>query len=187
MSLPELLAQYGYLALFIGALLEGETILILAGFAAFEGYLSFPLVVLTAFCGGTLGDQIYFYLGRYHGAPLLARFPHLAARVQPVNRLIVRYNTALIIGVRFMYGLRIAGPIIIGMSDVSAWRFLVFNVIGATIWAVVIAGVGYLFGPTLHTLLGEIVQYEEKAFLALIGVAVLFGLVRWFVRRRRSP
>ena len=47
MSLPQLLTDYGYWAVFVGSLLEGETILILAGFAAHRGYLSLPLVMCT--------------------------------------------------------------------------------------------------------------------------------------------
>ena len=64
MTLTELVAQYGYLAVFAGAFLEGETVLILAGFAAHQGYLSFFWVVALAMCAGTLGDQTCFFLGR---------------------------------------------------------------------------------------------------------------------------
>ena len=48
MSLREFLAQYGYLAVFAGTLLEGEVILVLAGFAAHQGYLQLPVVMLVA-------------------------------------------------------------------------------------------------------------------------------------------
>ncbi|MBF0425168.1 MAG: DedA family protein [Magnetococcales bacterium] len=185
MTLSQLLSEYGYWAVLIGSLLEGETILVLAGLAAFQGYLSYPLIVVIAFVGGTAGDQFYFHLGRHYGTPLLGRFPALAARAGPVNRLIVRYNTALIVGVRFMYGIRIAGPIIIGMSDVDARRFLLLNVLGAAIWAVIVPGFGYLFGPTLNWLLADIPRYEEAAFVVLIGVVALVGVGRWWSNRRK--
>ena len=67
--------SYGYLAVFLGTLLEGETILLSAGFAANRGLLYWPLVVAVAFAGATLGDQIAFLLGRWQGASLIARFP----------------------------------------------------------------------------------------------------------------
>jgi len=66
-DLPQLLSQYGYLAVFVGALLEGESILLLAGYAANGGYLSFWIVVAIAFFGATLGDQMFFFLGRRYG------------------------------------------------------------------------------------------------------------------------
>ena len=57
------------------------------------------------------------------------------AAVVGFNALLMKWHAALIIGIRFAYGLRIAGPIVIGMSSLAARRFLVFNAIGALIWA----------------------------------------------------
>jgi len=178
MTLTQLVAEYGYWAVFAGALLEGETVLILAGFAAHQGYLSFPLVAAIALCGGTLGDQVFFFLGRRYGMDLLRRFPQWNPGAQRVDRLLLRYHAGVIIGARFMYGLRIAGAIAIGMSDVPAWRFILFNVIGAAIWAPLIAGVGYLFGQTLQWLFVDIKHYEEVALLLVIGTALLIHLLR---------
>ena len=177
MSLPGLLADYGYLAVFIGCLLEGETILVLAGFAAQQGLLSLPIVFGLAFVGGTLGDQIFFFLGRRYGESLLQRLPRIAGAAKRVNRLLLRYDAWLIIGVRFMYGLRIAGPIVIGMSEVPAMRFLAFNLLGAAIWAVLVTGVGFGFGQSLQWLMAELVYFEEAGVLLIVGVAVLIGVV----------
>ena len=185
MLLTQLLPQYGYLAVFVGSVLEGETILVLAGFAAYQGYMSFPLVVALAFCGGTLGDQICFFIGRHYGTSLLSRFPSLSVRAQPVKRLIQRYHSGLIVGVRFMYGLRIAGPISIGMSDVGAWRFVLFNLFGAAVWAVLIAGAGFLFGQPLQWLLTDIKQYDKMLLLLIVVVAVVFSLVHRLRSHRR--
>jgi membrane protein DedA with SNARE-associated domain len=183
MSLTQALTQYGYLALFVGSLIEGETMLLLAGFAAHRGYLSFPLVVAVAFCGGTLGDQTFFLLGRYAGAPLMARFPKMAARVQPVRSLIQRYHAWLIVMVRFMYGLRIAGPVVIGMSEVPVWTFALLNMLGALAWALLVSGTGYAFGQTLHWLWAGFKDYDEVVIVLLVVVAVAFGLYR---RHRRG-
>ena len=58
MSLVELIATYGYYAVFLGAFIEGETVLILAGIAAHRGYLDLTTVIGVAFAGGWLGDHI---------------------------------------------------------------------------------------------------------------------------------
>lgn len=178
MSLPELLSQYGYFAVFIGSILEGETILVLAGFAAHQGYLSFPVVVLLALLGGTLGDQIYFFLGRFYGGNILARFPQLASRTGSVRQLIERYHTSLIVGVRFMYGFRIIGPLVIGMSEVCAWRFILLNLCGATAWSILIGGAGYLFGQTLQLLTINIKRYEGIALVVMVILVFIFHLIR---------
>jgi membrane protein DedA with SNARE-associated domain len=182
-SLPQLLTDYGYLAVFVGSLLEGETVLLLAGYAAHQGYLSLQWVVLLAFCGGTLGDQVFFHLGRRYGGALLRRFPRLARPAQRVDRLLLRFHAALIVGVRFMYGLRILGPIVIGMSGVPARRFMLFNALGAAVWAVLVTVLGFLFGRALQLLLADAEQYEAIALLLLVGLGTLLGLVHWILAR----
>ena len=184
-SIAQLLADYGYLAVFIGSVLEGETILLLAGFAAHRGYLSFPLVVGLAFCGGALGDLIFFFLGHHYGRSIVERFPRLKPRMEQVNRLIHRFHSAVIIMVRFMYGLRIAGPVVIGASGVKPWRFVVFNLVGAAIWAVLLGGAGYLFGQAFELVVADMKHYEHWAALLIVAAAIVFALAH-HVRRGKK-
>ena len=123
MSIAELLPTYGYFALLLGTFLEGETILIMAGFAAHRGYLDILWVIVIATLGSFAGDQLYFFLGKHHGWAILERFPSVKPRALKVQALLDRYHMPLIIGIRFMYGLRIAGPLAIGMSSVHWSRF----------------------------------------------------------------
>ncbi len=186
MNLPQILTDYGYLGVFIGTLMEGETVLLLAGFAAHQGYLVLGLVIAVAFVGGTLGDQIAFFLGRRYGNRLIHRFPKLAAHKPKVDRLIHRHQVPLIMGVRFLYGMRIAGPILIGTSHVKAWRFMVFNMIGAAIWATVITTIGYVFGQTVTVVLKDIHGYEKTVLFSVIGVVALLTVARWLYGRWRG-
>lgn len=186
MSFAALLANYGYWAVLIGCLLEGETILILAGFAAHQGYLSFPLVVLTAFFAGSLGDLCFFLLGKYLGRPLIARYPRLAGHVAQVNALLLRYQRRIIVLIRFMYGLRIAGPIIIGNSGVATRYFIFFNMIGSALWAPLVAGAGYLFGETVHLLFADLGHYQWLVMLGLAGVVLGGRGWRKWMRQRRK-
>lgn len=73
MDLNTLISQYGYAALVIGSLAEGETVTLLGGVAAHQGLLKFPLVVLVAL-GGMIGDQVLYLCGRRFGGKLLRRF-----------------------------------------------------------------------------------------------------------------
>ena len=183
MTLPELVAQYGYAMVFLGSLLEGETVLLLAGATAQRGYLSYPLVCATAFLGGALGDQVLFAIGRRYGARLLRRYPRFEARAERTQALIRRHQNALVIGVRFMYGLRLIGPVAIGMSAVSARRFLALNLLGAAIWALLVVGIGYVFGHALDGLLAGLERLEALGLIVAAAVVVLVLLVR---RRRRG-
>ena len=180
--LQALLDNYGYIAVLLGALLEGETILVMAGFAAHRGLLDLATVILIAAAGGFLGDQIFFTLGRYHGRQMLARFPSIQKRAARVDDLIGRHSSWLIIGVRFLYGMRVAGPVLIGMSGVSHLRFAILNLIGALLWSSVVAGAGYLFGHAVTMVMHDARRYE----LALLAVIAAAGLFLWVVLKARQ-
>lgn len=182
MSISELVTSFGYYAVFFGALFEGETILIFAGFAAHSGLLDLRYVIAVAFVASTLGDQTFFHLGRLHGMAILERFPVLRARVPAVQQMLAKYHTPLILAVRFLYGLRIAGPMVMGISGVSSGRFAFLNMIGALVWAVAIALAGYYFGALLELLLKDIKHIEEAILLGIL----LAGSVIWLWRRTRS-
>jgi membrane protein DedA with SNARE-associated domain len=184
MDIQSLIDTYGYLAVFVGAFLEGETILAMGGVAAHFGYLDLYIVIVIALAGGFIGDQFFFFLGRLHGKTLLARFPKLEQRATMVDLMLARYHAPLIVAIRFMYGFRIAGPILIGMGRVSAPRFMFYNFIGACLWAPLIAGLGYFFGHVLAALLKQIYQYE-LAGLAIVTVAALAVWAFFRLRARR--
>jgi hypothetical protein len=51
---------YGYWAVFLGGIFEGETVLIVAGYAISQGYLQVVPTFLLAAAGGFLGDFAYY-------------------------------------------------------------------------------------------------------------------------------
>ena len=176
-------AELGYAALFIGTLLEGETLVFLAGLAAHHGYLSFPKVVAVAVTGGFLSDQILFYVGRRYGERVFARFPGLAARVPRAQALLRRWDVLAIIGVRFLYGLRIAAPIVVGSCGIDPWRLALFDFIGAVIWALVVGGLGYFAGQAVQYWIARV---DLAIVLGLMAVALFAGTAWNVVRARRK-
>lgn len=86
-----------------------------------------------------------------------------------------------------MYGFRIIGPIIIGSSQLSARRFLIFNIIGAFIWAMVFVSLGYFAGKLIAPWLDTLDQYLKPLFW-VAGLAVVLYIL-WkgiaFLRQRR--
>jgi len=120
--LQDYITQFGYFAVFVGTFLEGETVLALGGLAAAYGYLSLPGVMAVAVVGAFAGDQTAFFIGRRYGVRLIARYPTLAAKAPRVQALVRRWDAPAVILLRFCYGLRIAGPIVIGSCGIPAWR-----------------------------------------------------------------
>ena len=190
MTLQGIIEQYGYVAVFIGCFLEGETVLVLAGFAAHLGYLSLPWVVTTAAFAGFCGDQTVFLVGRSYGPRLLAWSPRLAALQPVILAKLSRHATWVVFMLRFAVGLRIASPIVIGASGLPMSRFAPPNAAGAVVWAIVIGGAGYLFGAAFTTFLEHAKRYEAIAFAALAALALAltwFGKLRRDAELRRSP
>jgi len=182
MPLASLIGTHGYWLLGLGCLLEGESMLVLAGFAAHLGYLDPLLVILVAAGAGFTGDQALFWLGRRHGRVMLARFPSLVRRAARVRDLLSRHQVAAIIGVRFAYGLRIGGPVLMGTLPIAGWRFTLFNGLGALLWATAVGAIGWTFGQAVEVVLGDLRHLEVELLLAL---AVAIGIV-WLLRRARA-
>ncbi len=175
-------SELGYLALFIGTLLEGETIVFLAGLAAHHGYLWFPAVVVVAVVGGFISDQVLFYVGRRYGNRVFARFPGIAAKVPRVQALIQRWDTLAILVVRFLYGLRIAAPIVIGSCRIAPWRLALYDFIGAVLWASVVGGLGYFAGQAVQHFVARL---DLSIVLMLMAAALLAGTAWNVIRARR--
>ena len=183
--LESLLTDYGYPIVLIGTFLEGETVMVLAGLAVHLSYLSLGWVITCGFLGTLFGDQLYFFLGRRHGTKFLARYPSWQQRSQRVYRIMERYPNLLILGCRFLYGIRTVTPFAIGMSNVSYLRFTLLNILGAGLWAVAFGLAGVYFGKSAEAVLGEIKKYEIEImlFVAVSGLT-LWGI--YLVRRRKA-
>ena len=185
MSLETLIAEYGYLAILIGTFLEGETIVILAGFAAHMGILELPWVIAAAVAGSFSGDQFYYYLGRRWGPRIIAKRLSWQEGAQKVYTHLRRHQYFLILTFRFYYGLRNVTPFAVGSAMVPRLRFFTLNLVGAVVWAVAFAYLGYLAGEAVRLLIDDVKRYE----IYLLGALVLIGFIVWLatlIRHRRK-
>ena len=177
-SLEELIRLYGAAVVFAGTFLEGETIVVLAGFLAHQGIVDPYLVAGSAFAGSFLGDQLWFYLGRRHAAhPLVTRITGRPLFARVMNR-IAEHQTIFILSFRFIYGIRTVSPVALGLSRVTARQFLLLNAIAAAVWAVAFTLLGYLFGKAVETYLGSIKAIEHKLLLGAACALALYGVYR---------
>lgn len=182
MSPDNISTAYGYLGVAVGALLEGETALLLGGLAAFHGILTISGVMVAGFVGGITGDQVYFYLGRRHGPRVLATRPRCRQLVSRVTALMQRNSDLFIFGFRFLYGLRVVSPLMIGLTAVSAGRYTVINVLGGIVWAVSITALAVLLGQGVEALVANF----QRLQLGLAVAAGALALAWWLTRRRRD-
>jgi len=184
MSPEALLERFGYLAVFLGTFLEGEAVLVIAGFFAERGRLGVVAVTLVGFLGAYLGHLFWFWLGRRHGVRLLDRYPRMQRHFGNSIRMFERYGVAAIIVTQWLYGLRITCAVVVGISKISLIKFLIYEAISCMIWAVGVTALGYYFGAAVQTLLGRYEHAEKWGLLVIVLAAVALWL--WHRRREKA-
>jgi membrane protein DedA with SNARE-associated domain len=182
LSVERLIAEYGYWAIVLNTFIEGETIQIIAGWAAQRGWLNYWLVVLSGFAGTVAGDQLYYWIGRRWGRPLMHRFPKLEAKCQPAFDFLRRYDNWFILGFRFVYGVRNVAPFACGAAGISVLRYTSLNILAALVWAFTFATAGYFFGRAIARMVDE---YGLTVVLPTVIALVVIGVVVTRIRARK--
>lgn len=183
MDLPGLLHTYGYALIFIGTLIEGESLLMLGGYFAHQGYLGLGPVIVTAFAGAVCGDQIFFWMGRHHAKRLLDRFPRLREKVNVSLARIENHQVKVVLLMRFLWGLRIALPIALGLSNMRAARFFWLNLGSAAVWSGAFAVIGYGAGRLIKELEADLRAHES--WIAVVFVLAAVAALVWHSGRPR--
>ncbi|MHB1321755.1 MAG: DedA family protein [Acidithiobacillus ferrivorans] len=164
------LRQYGYWILFVGTLLEGEAVVIVAGALAHAGVLDLRMVIFISWLGSTLNDQVLYQLGYRYGERLLNILPRFLRRhINQAEGLIRRFGDWVTLLFRFIYGSRTITPILLGVHHYPVRRYLWMNPLAAAVWAMLIAGIGYVLGASLQSLL-QGVQHVQIVLLLLLIV-----------------
>lgn len=188
MDINTLITHYGYAALVIGSMAEGETVTLLGGVAAHQGLLKFPLVAAAVALGGMMGDQLLYLLGRCYGGKILRRFPRYHTKIRRAQKMIQRHPYLFVIGTRFMYGFRVVGPLLIGASRLPPKIFLPLNIVGALIWALLFTTLGYLGGEVIAPWLHDLDQHLRHGVWLILAIVLVVG-VRWWLKSaaKRRP
>ena len=143
-GLEEFVKHWGYLAVFCGSIVEGESVLITASALAALGYLSIYKIFFVAFITTVLVDQILFWVGYKMGTDrLIKKFPKLEKTRERVFSLLHRLDIFFIFAFRFIYGIRTISPLIIGSAKIKPLRFMIFNFLSGLCWAFVCCFIGY--------------------------------------------
>lgn len=183
-GMDQLVHQYGYWAVLLGTIMEGETVLIAGGVAAKLGMLNIWIVIACAAVGGFVGDQLFFAVGHHLGASWFDRHPKWNRKIHRIRELVRRHENWLIVFCRFMYGMRILTPAVLGTCRVPRLKFIVLNAMGACVWGALFGTLGYLLGLTAQRWLRH---FQDQFHWLVIGLAVLAaGALIWYLRRRKS-
>jgi undecaprenyl-diphosphatase len=175
-------------ATMLGVIFPGEISILVAGAAVHAGTLSLWAVIPAGVAGAVIGDAVGFSVGRRYGKRFLELLPERLVKpeaVRATNDLICRRGPIVVLIGRMTALLRALVPGLAGMSGLS-WRiFLPYNVLGGTIWASVVALLGYLAGASL-AVMQERLGMVSNIVLGVVAVVCLVVWLRSHVRRRRA-
>jgi membrane protein DedA with SNARE-associated domain len=186
------LAHYGLWFLFgivcgesAGLWLPGETALIAAGVYAAKGHLSITAVIVVAAAGAIIGDNIGYWLGREGGRRLIYRFPWFARQADRVlpraERFFEKHGPKAVFFARFFGGIRVTGAWMAGITQMSWWKFLLWNALGGIVWA---TGVGLLSYYAGRAVADAVARYGAYGGVAIAVLVVLAFVGVHFWRRR---
>lgn len=178
-ELTQHLAALGPFAIALGAAVEGQTAVIAGGVLAREQILSPAVVVLAAALGSGIIDYLLFVLGRSFRHTRWVKKAAAKPAFDKALVLIERYPAGFILSFRFLYGLRAAGPVAVGVSAVSTRKFAILNAVAAGLWAGAFVALGYAFGPTVMALLGGIFAHAAPVAAGVAVAVAVAGLAFW--------
>ena len=186
-TLEMLLGRFGYTAIFIGAILEGETVLLLAAVFVQQGVLDFKGMLLASSLGAFVGDQLFFHLGRCKGSGLFRRYPAWQGKLDRAGRILERRRGTVVLGYRFIYGMRSVIPFLLGAGRCRVSMFAVLSAVSAIAWALIIGSGGYYFGEVFEAVFEQSRMLQQCALGGILLIAVIAAAIRWWRKRPSSP
>ncbi|MBI3977096.1 MAG: VTT domain-containing protein [Chloroflexi bacterium] len=179
-DLPELIRTVGYLGLWgiifaeswLIFFLPGDSLLFTAGFLASQGYLDIGLVMIGSFVSATAGNSIGYLLGQRVGRRLFQQdisFLFRKKHLLKAEAFYQKHGGKTIVLARFIPVVRTFAPVIAGVGVMQYRRFIVFNVLGAALWALGLPLSGYY--------LGQVIPDVDKYLLPIIAAIIVISFL----------
>lgn len=168
--------------LLIGFFLPGDSLLFTAGLLAGQGKLDIWLLLPGVFIAAFVGDQVGYTFGEKLGPRLFSKPDSRFFKQEYVTHtrnFFNKHGSKTIIIARFVPIVRTFAPILAGVGEMDRKTFVIYNVIGAFLWAVGLTMLGYILGDVI----GESV---DKYLLPIIAVIILISLIPPLVEWRRA-
>jgi membrane protein DedA with SNARE-associated domain len=171
-------------ALFVGFVLPGETVALIAGAAAKLGHVSLAGVLVVVVVAAIVGDTVGYEVGRHLGPRVLdlRLLRKHRRRLDDARGFLARRGGSAVFLGRWVAFFRAVMPALAGTARMPYGRFLAFNAAGGLAWGVTVVLLGYAVGASYGRV--EKVLGRDTAFVVL--AVVVLAAVAWRVRRRRE-
>jgi membrane protein DedA with SNARE-associated domain len=172
----------------VGAPVPGESLLIFSSVLAGRGEMSLPALLIFAWVGSVLGDNLGFLIGRKLGRGTILRYGAKVGlsdeRFKGIERVYVRYGSATVLFARFFSILRQLNGIMAGLLGMPWWRFALIDAAGAALWVFVWVFAPAYFTEHLPFIIG--LAHHTKVVVSFLVAAGLILVLGFFIRRFRT-
>ena len=195
-TLQEVIGRWGYLVIFAAMLLEnaglplpGETVTLLGGYTAGSGQLNILGVMGAAAGGAVLGDNIGYWVGRRLGWGLILKvgrwLGQSPAQLEKLRDQFLRHAGKSVLLGRFVAVLRVVAGPMAGAVGMPYPKFLLCNVVGATLWATTMVSLAWLGGRWIpvERMVKGVVEFGLGALVLVALIVLLPRLLSRFEQR----
>jgi membrane protein DedA with SNARE-associated domain len=191
-----LFKSYGYLTvfltpllentIFLGAIIPGTVILLLAGVSAHDGLISIWPAIPLAVAGAWIGDTISYGIGRF-GWQRLGPESRIVVWAERMREPLLEQSVWLVLLYHFAGYSRLIGPAASGFIRMPLSRWMLLDYAGSTLWVLAYMIGGYLLGVFGFSLdaTDRNVRVIEVLLFATAALAVTVLLAR--ANRRKGP
>ena len=180
-SAARLAIEYPAAVSFFGALIAGESILIILGALSGQGLLSFWVLFVFSLLGAVSSDLFLYVLGRNLPLRNLKKM-HLVpgtlkGAIARLNKIAYRNQGKAIVISKMIYGTRTATMVYLGHTKMPLLKFLVYTSASTFVLLWIVLGLGWLAGRGMGDLF-ELFKSIRLAITFIAGLIILLIIFR---------
>jgi len=174
-----------YWAIFLGVLIGASgvpfplvTLVVLSGFYAHNGLLSYPYAVAVVAVAAITGHNLGYLMGRWLGRAFFERYGRYVGvtpgRLSKVENTFARYGNKVILVAPFVWGLRSSIAPVCGLAKMRFRTFFVYNAVAAIVWDNAMMAIGFTFGQHWETAKSVVHNLSIVLAIALLGAVIYY-------------
>jgi membrane-associated protein len=168
--------------LFFGFFLPGDSLLVTAGILAAAGQLNIVWLLVFPTLAAIIGDQTGYVIGRTAGSALADRYPKFRTQLDRAHAFYEKHGTKTIVIARFVPIIRTFVPAVAGAAKMRYRSFVVFNIIGGTLWVFSTTLLGYGVG----SMIPNVDKYLHLVIAVVIFLSLIPVMLEWYKHRTQT-
>ncbi len=181
-DLVSLIQTVGYIGVFaivflesgmlVGFFFPGDSLLFTAGFLASQGYFDIKILIAGCFIAAVAGDSIGYLIGKNLGPKIFTKDNSIFFNkkyLEKAQKFYDKHGGKTIILARFVPVIRAFAPVIAGAGQMDYKRFVIFNLVGACLWAIGVTFAGFYLGSKIPDV--------DKYLLPIVGLIMIASIL----------